>query len=125
MHLVGFIIRIYHDARPSACQILPVFGTSTSEVPHPTYFIACNVNKKRGSLGILFTEYTAMGWWIYNNMGYIVMSCTGIHSHGHCKLPPTTNNSCRAQNNNILALFNNSLELICSHLINTGSLFSC
>jgi len=21
MHLVGFIIRIYHDARPSGCQI--------------------------------------------------------------------------------------------------------
>jgi hypothetical protein len=60
------------------------------ELTLPSYFIACNANKK-GSLGILFTEYTAMGWWIYNNFGYIVMSCIGIHSHGHCQLPhPTT-----------------------------------
>lgn len=68
---------------------LLVFSTSTCELPLPSYFIACNVHKK-GSLGILFTKYTVMGWWIYNNIGYIVMSCFGIHSHGHCKLPPTT-----------------------------------
>jgi len=27
MHLVGFIIRIYHDARSSECQTLIYFGT--------------------------------------------------------------------------------------------------
>jgi len=28
MHLVGFIIRIYHDARSSECQFYPVYVTN-------------------------------------------------------------------------------------------------
>lgn len=66
-----------------------LFLVQVIERPLLSYFMACNVNKK-GSLGILFTEYTAMDWWIYNNMGYIAMLCFGIHSHGHSELPPLT-----------------------------------
>jgi hypothetical protein len=63
------------------CLSIGSFLFLVLQLPLPFYFIACNVHKK-GSLDILFTEYTAMGWWIYNNVGYIVMSCVSIPSHG-------------------------------------------
>lgn len=87
-----------------------------------SYFVACNMNIK-GSPDILFTEYMARVWWIYNNMGYIVMSCIGMTSHGPRTAPSPQ--PLQAGNNNNLALFNSPLELICNHLINIGSLFSC
>jgi hypothetical protein len=86
------------------------------------HFVACNVYTK-GSPDILFTEYMAGVWWIYNNMGYIVMPCIGMPSYGRCIA--SSPQLLQTGNNNTLAVFNSPLELICNHLINTGSLCNC
>ena len=42
MHLVGFIVRIYHDARSLECQILRTIRRLVESVQHVLYFFVFN-----------------------------------------------------------------------------------